>query len=380
MCNKCALCDVTLDSSNNSAEHVIPNAIGGFKKVTGFICNSCNNKTGHTWDTVLCKQFEQIGFLLQIKRERGELRHLDFATVDGNKIRILGDGSLTYTDPVVTFEESDDMAKISIQARNLKEAKNIIAGKYKKIKRERPAANITEPNDIDFIQTERELESPLHINLSYGGNIAGKSIVKSALALTYDSGVDVSCCTKALEFINNDHYGYFGFYYDSKDIILNRPAAIPLHCVHVQGDPATGLILGYVEYFGHARFVLLLSDCYSGEKFSNTYAINPLTGCVLDINASIVLTKSQLDDAFSKNLYDQDVVSQCYNETFRLIRELDIKREIHKRLNKIIDETMDGFGVEDLSDLSEEQIEILSGNISSNLADLIARNIGKQRR
>ncbi|MFC0569973.1 HNH endonuclease [Gluconobacter japonicus] len=46
----CIICNHSLTSQNDSAEHIIPNAIGGFRKVWGFLCNRCNNTTGHDWD------------------------------------------------------------------------------------------------------------------------------------------------------------------------------------------------------------------------------------------------------------------------------------------------------------------------------------------
>ncbi|MBB3212453.1 5-methylcytosine-specific restriction endonuclease McrA [Herbaspirillum sp. Sphag1AN] len=53
---KCQLCRDELNHSNDSKEHIIPNAIGGKKKVSGFICKSCNNKAGETWDAELASQ------------------------------------------------------------------------------------------------------------------------------------------------------------------------------------------------------------------------------------------------------------------------------------------------------------------------------------
>ena len=43
---KCALCLTQITEENNTNEHIIPNSIGGRKKIRNFICNECNNKTG----------------------------------------------------------------------------------------------------------------------------------------------------------------------------------------------------------------------------------------------------------------------------------------------------------------------------------------------
>lgn len=39
--NLCALCDTEITIDNDTREHVIPNAIGGRKKISGFICENC---------------------------------------------------------------------------------------------------------------------------------------------------------------------------------------------------------------------------------------------------------------------------------------------------------------------------------------------------
>ena len=48
---KCFLCKVPLTSENDSKEHIIPQSIGGRKKVKGFICQDCNSTTGQEWDS-----------------------------------------------------------------------------------------------------------------------------------------------------------------------------------------------------------------------------------------------------------------------------------------------------------------------------------------
>jgi len=68
---KCALCDDDLTHENETLEHVIPNAIGGRKKISGFICVTCNNETGEHWDSELAKQLNPFSLLFSISRERG---------------------------------------------------------------------------------------------------------------------------------------------------------------------------------------------------------------------------------------------------------------------------------------------------------------------
>ncbi|GAL13836.1 hypothetical protein JCM19233_4843 [Vibrio astriarenae] len=69
---KCALCDVEITEKNDTKEHLIPNAIGGRKKVKGFICENCNNASGDDWESELAKQLNPLSLFFGISRERGE--------------------------------------------------------------------------------------------------------------------------------------------------------------------------------------------------------------------------------------------------------------------------------------------------------------------
>lgn len=67
---KCYICGEELTKDNTSAEHIIPNAIGGKLKSKDLICKKCNNKLGHNTDNELAKQLEFFTNFLNINRER----------------------------------------------------------------------------------------------------------------------------------------------------------------------------------------------------------------------------------------------------------------------------------------------------------------------
>ena len=122
-------------------------------------------------------------------------------------------------------------------------------------------------------------------NLEIGGAKAGRSIVKSAVALVHDAGVDPNRCDLALEYLLNEGAEpCFGYYYDEDhDVVINRPVERPFHCVHVEGNSNTGTLLAYVELYSLHRLVVCLSASYSGRAFRNTYAIDPVKGEELDL-------------------------------------------------------------------------------------------------
>ena len=56
----CALCDIIITNENDTKEHIVPNAIGGRKKIKGFICRACNSTSGDSWDKELAKQLNPL--------------------------------------------------------------------------------------------------------------------------------------------------------------------------------------------------------------------------------------------------------------------------------------------------------------------------------
>src|ERR1700731_3902613 len=92
----CALCDRRFGSAGgaDSREHLIPNSIGGQKKVSGVLCKACNDRTGAEWDALLANQLRLVTTTVKVKRDRGASPAIDVATLSGQPIRIHDDGHL----------------------------------------------------------------------------------------------------------------------------------------------------------------------------------------------------------------------------------------------------------------------------------------------
>ena len=90
----CCLCGKVLTSDNNTEEHIIPNAIGGRKRVVGFICRDCNSRSGERWDAELVRQLAPLCVLLGITRQRGHVSPQTFRTFSGGSVRINPDRTM----------------------------------------------------------------------------------------------------------------------------------------------------------------------------------------------------------------------------------------------------------------------------------------------
>ena len=123
------------------------------------------------------------------------------------------------------------------------------------------------------------------IDVDVQGPNTDRSIVKSAVALACEAGLTPADCDLAIAYLRDEdaEYEKDGFWHCyQQDLVENRNIELPLHCVYVIGNPSSGLLLGYVEYYGFVRRVICLSRRYGGESISRIYAVDPGTGQEID--------------------------------------------------------------------------------------------------
>ena len=374
---QCILCGRTLTSANSDKEHIIPNAIGGRKKVVGFICESCNNVTGTEWDAELARQLQSLSLLLGIQRQRGGVKPLVFPTSSGGKIRLHSNGKMTTVIP--SHEETTDgnTTQLRVTAGSRRELKKQIRG----MQRKHPPLQKRSVDDLLSTAQARSHYSPdlIGITLEFGGEKTGRALVKSALALVYDAGIDPIVCDLAVEYLTKDDAEpCFGYYYDDdRDLVGDRPVGKPFHCVYVKGDSGTGRILGYVEFYSLHRMVLCLSESYSGRDFQNLYAIDPVKGEEMSIDIDLRLSMSEVRSAFDYEKFDEEVRMSAANSLFAYIAEADVKREQERVIRDAVENAFEDCDAKPGEDLSDDQAYQLTEKIMEKLTPFIQHNAGR---
>ncbi|HDV8352637.1 TPA: HNH endonuclease [Burkholderia vietnamiensis] len=297
----CALCTASLNNKTQSKEHIIPNSIGGRRKTKLFICKECNNKFGETWDAELAKQLNWCALTLGISRERGEVPAQVVQTIEGQKLWLKNDGTMTPESPAYREDKVGDQTQINISARTIDEAKRMLNGvgrKYPSFDKEKAL------QELRVVETY--LDSPIHVDLGIGGPEVGRSIVKTAFAHACDSGVAHKYCDKASKYLADPNAAIpYGFAMLS-DLVRNRPTDGLFHCVALIGDPKKKRLLSYIEYFGLFRILVDLSSYYSGPAITATYAIDPILGDALRIDIDWTTAWSQERDILSGGGYSEE--------------------------------------------------------------------------
>lgn len=354
--NKCALCSTIIFKDNDSEEHIIPNAIGGRRVISGFICQPCNSKAGDHGEAELAKQLNWWSLTIGIKRQRNKPPAMDVNMVGGGKVRLKPDGSIESAD--VKLEKTpltDGRYHLKITAPNIKRAEDMIDG----LKRKHPHA------DLDAIKENLEhitINNPvLEIGAPFGGEGVGYSAVKSACALAAYHGLDVDAYDLSAQFLRGDiTEPVYNFLYH-RDIVLNRPDNHLFHCVAVKSDLNKKLLLGYVEYFGFGRLVIILSERYTGEEISATYAIDPAEGKEIYLNVDLNLSDAEIQKIkCGRPDYEEFASALSYALPIALKIShhrslmLSIKQEAAMAYEKVIDELGLHPGQEMTAELARE--------------------------
>jgi HNH endonuclease len=269
---KCLICNAPIDASNDSKEHLIPNAIGGRLKLRGLLCCACNATTGKNWDSGLADQLHPLSLLFAIQRERGDVPYLQVATADGDALYLHGDGSLSPV-PVYKVHKEGDETRVEMRVGTLDEARVVL----EKLKQRRhPKLDVDKA--LLSAHVQEKFGNVIRFELPFGGPIAGRAVVKSALCLAVLNGVEACACAASLEYLHHaEAEPCFGFFYE-REVILDRPARVPLHCVAVGNCGNDGQLLAYLEYYGVHRIVVRRSDQFCGPDIHCSYSINPVTG------------------------------------------------------------------------------------------------------
>ena len=358
----CALCKALITPMNDSREHIVPNAIGGRRIVTGFICEKCNNTKGSTWDSALYNQLHAICILLGIRRQRGIVRPIPVETTGGETLLLHSDGKLSIQHGSVSVDEVDGTKKLQVRARTVQELRRMTPGivrKYPSL----DAKTIVEQSTT----TRRSIDDALHFPLRFGGHTVGRSIVKSVMALASDAGVNIDECEHAREYLLSDAGPCFG-YFNDVDVVDNRPSGIFFHCVFVHGDPANGRIVGYVEYFGYQRVFVCLSNSYKGEEFERCYAIDPVSGRELDLKISVSSLPTDTDAVYEYKRVSRERLTAAANALMEYCVKQGERRVLDEAVREAWTAACEHCGVSEGDELSEVQAKEFSRVVAERIA------------
>ena len=337
--------------------------------MSNFLCVACNSTTGSEWDDELVRQLTPLCTMLNVKRARGRNRPFVVETVTDRRLTLDPDGWMTIAEPLFEAQELAGKTTVKIRARTTRELKGMLSG----LKKKHPQI------DVDELMKQAEplreySNEPYAIPLSVGGAVAGRSIVKSCLAMVHDAGLTTDQCEEAEQYLLKGGKPCFGFY-TKRDLVRNRPEKTFFHCVHVRGDPEQRQILGYVEYFGCLRFLAWLSRNYEGCAFSHCHAVDPVTGKELDLDISLDISPADLTEIDDGGEVDYDEVARALGVLVGAWKEIDVDRARTHAIDDAIAFACAECGISEGDVLSDEQAAQFARVVSGRMTPYLLHTI-----
>ncbi|QHT67412.1 HNH endonuclease [Rhodocytophaga rosea] len=323
----CYNCNITLNETNKSEEHIIPNSLGGQIKSYNLLCQKCNSYYGETIDRELHEQTGLFSDLLNVKRDRpnqnikvelkaksGESHYYGPNLSPFSKLYFTPPGK---TKPIVLFARNrDEMLKLVEKKKKELESKNYINFSLKEF---------TEYPEGEVKYFSNKLSKEVG-TVGFGNKDFFRALCKIAVNYCLYCGVDTSLVTNAITFIKGEHtINYISrFYYPSHYKIHSLGSDEVSHLLYLVGDYKNQVLYCYIELFNVHNVIVLLNNEYNGPEFEKTY-------CYDLINSREVLEKKVIIRLH--RLHFLDLLKLTSNDN--ALYEHDMRL---KRLNKIIEQ------------------------------------------
>lgn len=371
----CIFCGNPITFENDSKEHVIPQSIGGRKKVSGFLCRNCNSKTGEMWDAKLASQYNWFAVMLNIKRESNTPPPVNrVQTANGHTYRLHPDGKIALDRPLVTAERTPNGRRISVTARTLDEARGILEG----IQRKHPEVDIEKTLANANISTTY-LNEPVRTTFEFCGELGGRSIVKTAMAMAFKMGINPQECDFALSYLKDSTATPAFAEFHLRDLVVNRPTTHLFNCVAVKGDTNKKRLTAYVEYFGITRVLVHLSQDYAGPNIHESYAFNPVTGLEIPLNIDLDLSNHEYSLSLENDARSDDAYEKAAAYAMPIILQFRQEMETTSVLNEAITEAFEAMGVQPGEELPTERIPAFTALIVNKIVPYLTRRMSDRR-
>ena len=378
MSSQCWLCGCEFSEIASSKEHILPRAIGGRKTVSSFICETCNNqaggkrKTSTGWDAVLTARLHGFGLLFDISRQGKPVPLMNVYNARGEPLVLQSGNTLSEQVAWKEVKNSDGSITVHVTAPHSKQLKKTVESLKRSYRKKYPNRRFEQGK---MTEGKRLSKTPIGLEWDFDGPEFRRSILKSVLALASSMGVGVDDCREAIGYIRDDKADYNGYLYlpcYSRDLVRNRSHGLPIHCVHVVCNPSSRTILAYVELYGMVRFIICVSKEYDGEEREKAYAINPITGEIVE-NLKFDLDHSKFLEVVDTQTPDmiRGGMKIALDEVLSYREKLRFDRETREHFNESYDICLSELCLSEGDELSDEEAWLLGRCIAAKMTAFV---------
>ncbi len=318
---KCAFCAAPLVGSAVTQEHIISSAIGGRRTTTKFICAPCNQRAGNEWDAPLAKELHHMSVFFEITRDRLPVPRVQTTSSTGEIVVLAANGQMTL--PVASVIENETPGTFRVRAPNLDAARIAVASlkrKYGEFDVDKVMAAATEELT--------HLSGVVKLTFSLADPDSLRAVVKSAVAMAVDSGIDAATCVDAISFLRGeDVEPPYGMFYTT-DVVKERPVGVIFHAVTVFSVIEVRQLLAYFELFSTYRLIVVLSSHYEGAELTPvTYALNPVTGKTIDVELNTDILHVEINRLYAGDYFTHESSMAAFNHSLPVGMNRKLERE-----------------------------------------------------
>ena len=317
-------------------EHIIPQLIGGRKKKP-ILCKQHNDFAGDTIDPGLLEIFQTfrvyLGLIPTSKKKPKKWEAIRFKMPDsGQEFYINSYGDAYLADPKVTKTDlGHGKFQLNINASTDEEIKKLL----KQIKNAFPKAD-TE----NFIRTDAPKDQSTHYNMSVllAGDQIEKAVTKVAISYAVSEGIDPTDLKSVIRYCFEKGSGPFVTHIDDFLVGMVKNNSFN-HTIVLHGSPVTKLLVAFIEFFGCAPFMVLLSDQYSGNAIDCSYTMDPTKKTLDNCSAKVTLTREDFDKLFKNDGLVPNGFLDCYKHGLAaaMLRQKS-NRSAHEIIEKVFDQ------------------------------------------
>lgn len=354
---QCIFCNTSLQNTNNSKEHIIPNALGGMLKSKDVLCKDCNSSLSRNIDNKLYEFFKFVDCMLGIKKDRKNKSTYLPATMCGEDVKIYADFNV-YSDPKIaeniykghkytkitssqTFPKDDKEAKKRLE----KMIKKFINAKYgEKVEYKTQYGFI--PNDKPklFIQSlEQDFKSLFFgyfkIILCFCVFCDKTNVLDDEVLKIKEEIIKACSCDKF-----NMQRNAILEELEKITFVFNQELDFNKQILFLKCDSKAKKVYGIVSLFGIA-IVFILNNNYQGDDFSKIYIYDIKKSKVVE-NDGILNICATLDLGYVEPL----------------IFLLNNKEQILKILKKVIAKHFYTLSLKEFKNIMLEEIRQVYGN------------------
>lgn len=216
------------------------------------------------------------------------------------------------------------------------------------------------------------IEEPVDVNLHLTEGCLF-SIVKTALAMACDCGLAPSACEIALVYLRSAEGQPWSAFYE-RDLLQNRPAGQLTHAISVVADPMTGMAMAYVEYFNAFRYIVRLSDHYTGPLVKKTIAFNPVDWIPIDLQVDLTLSTEELSRCLTGDTWSFENAKPAFDHTLAIALQSLDKMQFNNAIRQAIEDAFETMGVEPNGQLPPEKLRDFSAFITRRATEYLIRS------